>query len=51
MVKIVGLLIGVLVTLSGIYYFVKEKEDQESKKIYTVVTIAGVLIALAAWFI
>lgn len=47
-VTIIGLLIGLLVLGAGIYYLVKEKEDQESQKIYTVVTVIGLVIAVAA---
>ena len=47
-VTIIGQLIGLLVLGAGIYYLVKEKEDPESKKIYTVVTIIGLVIAVAA---
>ena len=47
-VTIIGLLIGLLVLGAGIYYLVKEKEDPESKKIYTVVTVIGLVIAIVA---
>ncbi len=30
--KIIGLIIGLLVLIAGIYYLVKEKNDPESKK-------------------
>ena len=44
-VKIIGLIIGILIFGVGIYYLVKEKQDPESKKIYTIVSVAGVIIA------
>lgn len=47
-VTIIGLLIGLLVLGAGIYYLVKEKEDPESKKIYTVVTVIGLVITVGA---
>lgn len=48
-IKIIGLLIGVLVLGAGIYYLVKEKHDPESKKIYTIVSIiAGIVTAVCA---
>lgn len=31
-VKIIGLIIGILVTGAGVYYLAKEKDDPESKK-------------------
>ena len=46
LIKIIGLVIGVLVLGAGIYYLSKEKEDPESRKIYTVVSIAGAVIAI-----
>ncbi len=44
-IRIIGLIIGILVLGAGIYYLSKEKDDPESKKIYTVVSIIGGLIA------
>ena len=44
-IKILGLIIGVLVLGAGVYYLTKEKHDPESKKIYTVVSIVGALVA------
>ena len=44
-IKIIGLVIGLLVLGAGIYYLVKEKKDAESRKIYTVVSIIGGMIA------
>ena len=46
LIKIIGLVIGVLVLGAGIYYLSKGKEDPESRKIYTVVSIAGAVIAI-----
>ena len=48
-VKIIGLIIGLLVLGAGICYLVKEKQDPESRTIYTVVSvIVGVLAAVCA---
>lgn len=44
-IKIIGLVIGALILAAGIYYLAKEKHDPESRKIYTVVSVAGGLIA------
>ena len=44
--KILGLVIGLLVLGAGVYYLAKEKHDPESKKIYTVVSIVGAVLAL-----
>ena len=45
-IKIVGLLIGILVHGMGLYYRGKEKSNPESKKIYTVVSGIGGAVAL-----
>ena len=44
-IKIIGLIIGVLVLCAGIYYLAKEKHDPESKKIYSIVSVIGGVIA------
>ncbi len=38
------LLIGVSVLLGGVYYLVKERNDKESKNIYTITIIAGIIL-------
>ena len=48
MIKIIGLLIGLLIFGVGLYYLVKEKEDKESRTIYTVTSILGVVIVIGA---
>ena len=40
-----ALIIGILVLCAGIYYLVTEKHDPESKKIYTLVSVVGGVIA------
>ena len=44
-VKIIGLIIGILILGAGVYYLVKEKQDPESKKIYTIVSVVGAAVA------
>lgn len=44
--KIIGLIIGALISGAGIYYLIKEKNDSESKKIYGITTLVGVIIAI-----
>ena len=46
MIKVIGLIIGVLVLGAGIYYLTKEGKDPESKKIYSVVTAVGAVLTL-----
>lgn len=43
--KIIGLIIGLLVLAAGVYYLVKEKNDPESRKIYTIAAVVGGVIA------
>ncbi len=44
--KIIGLIIGILVLAAGVYYLIKEKNDPESKKIYSVVSVIGGAVAV-----
>ena len=46
-VKIIGLVIGILIAAFGGYYFSKEKDDAESRKIYGIAMAVGVIIAVA----
>ncbi len=46
-IKILGLIVGVLVLGGGLYYLAKEKQDPESRKIYTVLSAVGGVIAAA----
>ena len=45
-IKIIGLIIGVLVLGAGIYYRAAEKQDAESRKIYTIVGVAGGIVSV-----
>ena len=45
--QIIGLIIGILVLFAGIYYLIKEKNDAQSKKIYTVISVIGAVITVA----
>lgn len=45
-VSIIGIVIGALILGAGIYYLVKEKNDAESRKIYSVVSAVGAVIVL-----
>lgn len=46
LIKIIGLIIGVLILGAGIYYLTKEKHDPESRKIYTIISAAGAVVAV-----
>lgn len=41
-------IIGTMIFGAGIYYLAKEKTDREARKIYTITTVAGVLILAGA---
>ncbi len=43
-VKIMGLIIGLLILCAGINYLAKDKNDPESKKIYSVISAIGAII-------
>ncbi len=45
-VKILGAVIGLLVLVAGVYYLVKEKNDKDSKKIYSIISIIGAVLLI-----
>lgn len=45
---LVTLLTGAMILGTGIHYRVKEKDNPESRKIYTIAAIVGAVIAIAA---
>ena len=47
-ISILGTLIGAAVTGVGLYYLKKEKDDPESKKIYSVISGIGAVILIIA---
>ena len=46
-VAIIAVLIGLLLIGAG-YYFIKEKSDKESRKIYMITMLIGVIIVIGA---
>lgn len=44
--EIIGLVIGILIFVAGLYYFRQEKNDSESRKIYTITMAAGAVIVV-----
>lgn len=44
--NVIGLIIGVMILAAGLYYLIKEKKDAESRKIYSIVSVAGVVITV-----
>ncbi len=44
--NVIGFVIGILILIAGIYYFVKEKNDKESRKIYGITTAAGAAVTV-----
>ena len=53
MVCIIGILIGLLVLGTGIYYLHQEQQEAESRKISPIVSVVGALLAVGAavWLI
>ena len=43
-IKIIGVIIGAAICGTGVFYLQGEKEDPESRKIYTVITGIGVAV-------
>ena len=46
LIKLIGTVIGLLICGAGIYYLVKERDDRESAKIYTTVSLLGGIISV-----
>ena len=40
-IKVIATIIGALILGAGLYYLIKEKNDKESKKIYTITSVIG----------
>lgn len=47
-IKILGAVIGFLVLVAGIYYLVKEKNDKDSKKIYSIISLIGAILLIVS---
>lgn len=47
-ISILGTLIGAAITGVGLYYLKKEKDDPESKKIYSVISGVGAVVLIIA---
>lgn len=44
-IKIIGIIIGILVLAAGIYYHAQEKDDPQSRRIYTIISVVGGVLA------
>ncbi len=47
-ITIIGIIIGAMILGAGIYYLAKEKTDRETRRIYTITTVAGALVLAGA---
>jgi len=47
-ITIAALIIGIMIAGAGAYYLVKEKNDPESRKIYTITAIIGAVIVVGS---
>ncbi len=45
-INTIGLIVGILILIGGLYYLIKEKNDPESKKIYGTAAAAGAIVAV-----
>ena len=45
-IEIIAVLIGILLIGAGIYYFTQGTNDAESRKIYSITIVIGVIIIL-----
>lgn len=46
LITIIGLIIGLLVTVGAGYYFIKDKNDPESRKIYGIAAAIGIIVTV-----
>ena len=44
--NVVGLIVGVVILIAGIINLVKEKDDAESRKIYGIISLVGIVITV-----
>lgn len=44
--NIIGLAVGILLLIAGVIYLVKEKEDQDARKIYMVTALMGLIVTI-----
>lgn len=51
MIKIMGVIIGLLIDMFGLYYLIKEKKDLESKKIYSIFICVGFIVFTISIFL
>ena len=47
-IKIIAAVIGALILGAGLYYLINEKNDKESKKIYTITSVIGAVIVVVS---
>ena len=47
-IKIIGMVIGAMIFGAGVYYFITNKSDKESRKIYGITMAVGCVIFIAA---
>ena len=45
-IKILAVIFGVLIFGTGIFYLAKERDDKDSRTIYTVISAVGGILAL-----
>ncbi|MCD8216326.1 MAG: hypothetical protein LUC97_11935 [Clostridiales bacterium] len=45
-INVIFLIIGLAIFAFGAYYFLKEKQDPESRKIYGITVLAGIIVTV-----
>lgn len=43
------LVVGLMILGGGLFYFIKEKKDKESRKIYLITTLIGAVIVIGVF--
>lgn len=47
-ITILALAIGLMIAGAGVYYYLKERNDADSRKIYSIIGAVGAVIAIGA---
>ena len=47
-VTILALVIGLMIAGAGVYYYLKERNDADSRKIYSIIGAVGAVIVIGA---
>ncbi len=48
MISVLGAIIGLMILVAGISFLVKEKDDPQSKQVYTITAVIGAVVTAVA---